>query len=32
MTGITTRSMPVMVVEIRAFGNKCYCMINEGLG
>lgn len=32
MTGITTRSMPVMVVENRAFGNKTYCMINEGLG
>jgi hypothetical protein len=32
MTGITTRSMPVMVVENRAFGNRTYCMINEGLG
>ncbi len=32
MTGITTRSMPVMVVENRAFGNKAYCTINEGLG
>ncbi len=32
MTGITTRSMPVMVVENREFGNKAYCMINEGLG
>ena len=32
MTGITTRSMPVMVVENRAFGNRAYCMINEGLG
>lgn len=32
MTGITTRSMPVMVVENRAFGNRSYCMINEGLG
>ncbi|MGH8766217.1 MAG: DUF1116 domain-containing protein, partial [Burkholderiales bacterium] len=32
MTGITTRSMPVMVCENRAFGNKTYCMINEGLG
>src|SRR6185369_11757399 len=32
MTGITTRSMPVMVVENRAFGNKTYCMGNEGLG
>src|SRR4029079_11702095 len=32
MTGITTRSMPVMVVENRAFKNRSYCMINEGLG
>jgi hypothetical protein len=32
MTGITTRSMPVMVVENRKFGNRSYCMINEGLG
>lgn len=36
MTGITTRSMPVMVVENRAkrigAGNRAYCMINEGLG
>jgi len=36
MTGITTRSMPVMVVENRGEGigggNRAYCMINEGLG
>ncbi|MDH3691616.1 MAG: DUF1116 domain-containing protein [Gammaproteobacteria bacterium] len=32
MTGITTASMPVMVVENRAFGNCAYCTINEGLG
>ena len=32
MTGITTRSMPVMIVENRAFGNRAYCMLNEGLG
>jgi hypothetical protein len=32
MTGMTTRSMPVMVVENRKFGNRAYCMINEGLG
>ena len=32
MTGITSQSMPVMVVENRAFGNRAYCMINEGLG
>lgn len=32
MTGMTTRSMPLMVVENRAFGNKAFCAINEGLG
>lgn len=32
MTGITTTSMPVMVVENRAFGNRAWCTINEGLG
>lgn len=32
MTGITTRSMPVLVVENRAFGTRAFCMINEGLG
>jgi uncharacterized protein DUF1116 len=32
MTGITTRSMPLLVVENRAFGNAAYCAINEGLG
>jgi hypothetical protein len=32
MTGLTTRSMPVMVVENRTFGNRAYCTINEGLG
>jgi hypothetical protein len=36
MAGITTRSMPMMVVENRATGihagNRAYCMINEGLG
>ena len=32
MTGITTRSMPVLVVENRKFGNRAYCTINEGLG
>jgi hypothetical protein len=32
MTGLTTQSMPVMVVENRAFGNRAYCAINEGLG
>ena len=32
MTGITTRSMPLLVVENRAFGNRVACAINEGLG
>ena len=32
MTGMTTRSMPLMVVENKAFGNRAYCAINEGLG
>jgi hypothetical protein len=32
MTGITTRSMPLLVVENRAFGNYAACTINEGLG
>ena len=32
MTGITTRSMPVMIVENRKFGNRAYCTLNEGLG
>jgi hypothetical protein len=32
MTGMTTRSQPVFVIENRAFGNRAYCAINEGLG
>ncbi len=32
MTGITTRSMPVMIVENGKFGNRAYCTLNEGLG
>ena len=32
MTGLTTMSQPLLVVENRAFGNKAYCTINEGLG
>jgi len=32
MTGITTRSMPLMVVENRAFKNWTACAVNEGLG
>jgi len=32
MTGMTTVSQPVMVVENRRFGNRSYCTLNEGLG
>lgn len=32
MTGMTTASQPLMVVENRTFGNRAYCAINEGLG
>jgi hypothetical protein len=36
MTGITTRSMPLLVVENRAFAGvpeaRAFCTINEGLG
>lgn len=32
MTGMTTLSQPVMVVENRTTGNRSYCTINEGLG
>lgn len=32
MTGLTTMSQPVMIVENRTFGNRAYCAINEGLG
>lgn len=32
MTGMTTVSQPVLVVENRKFGNRSFCTINEGLG
>jgi hypothetical protein len=32
MTGMTTVSQPVMIVENKGFGNRAYCTINEGLG
>ena len=32
MTGITSWSMPLLVVENRRFGNRAYCTLNEGLG
>ena len=32
MTGITSPSMPVFVVENGPFGNRAFCTVNEGLG
>jgi hypothetical protein len=32
MTGLTTASQPLLVVENKTFGNRAYCAINEGLG
>ena len=32
MTGMTTVSQPVMIVENRTFGNRAFCTINEGVG
>ena len=32
MTGMTTVSQPLLVVENLTFGNRAYCAINEGLG
>jgi hypothetical protein len=32
MTGMTTTGQMLLVVENRAFGNRAYCAINEGLG
>lgn len=32
MTGMTTVSQPVIVVENLTYGNRAYCAINEGLG
>lgn len=32
MTGMTTVSQMLLVVENRTFGNRAYCAINEGLG
>ncbi len=32
MTGMTTMSQPVLVIENKSFGNRAYCTINEGLG
>jgi hypothetical protein len=32
MAGIVSPSMPMFVIENRAFGNRTYCTLNEGLG
>jgi hypothetical protein len=32
MTGMTTKSQPLLVVENKTFGNRAYCTVNEGLG
>lgn len=32
MTGMTTQSMPVLVIENMRYSNRAYCTINEGLG
>ncbi|MCC7104577.1 MAG: DUF1116 domain-containing protein [Chloroflexi bacterium] len=32
LAGVTTASMPVLVVENRAFGNVAFCNLNEGPG
>lgn len=32
MAGVVTWSMPVWVMENKAFGNRAFCTLNEGLG
>ena len=32
MTGVASPSMPVWIVENKAYGNRAYCTLNEGLG
>jgi hypothetical protein len=32
MTGVITPSMPLLIVENRAYGNRAYTPLNEGLG
>ena len=32
MAGVVSPSMPMFVIENRAFGNRAYCTLNEGLG
>ena len=32
MAGVVTAGMPVWIMENKAFGNRAYCTLNEGLG
>ena len=32
MAGIVTSRMPVWIIENKAYGNRAYCTLNEGLG
>ncbi len=32
MAGVVTASMPVWIIQNKAFGNLAYCTLNEGLG
>ena len=32
MAGVVSPHMPVFIIENKAFGNKAYCTMNEGLG
>ena len=32
MAGVVTYHMPVWIIENKAFGNRAYCTVNEGLG
>ncbi len=32
MAGIVTARMPVWIIENKAYGNRAYCTLNEGLG
>ena len=32
MAGVVSPSMPVWIIENKAFGNRTYCTLNEGLG
>lgn len=32
MAGVVSASMPVWIIENKAYGNRAYCTLNEGLG